>query len=151
MHRTIRFLTCCCALLLCAGVARGDDIGAVGTLVALQSNTTSADTFLQYNGRIFVKNENGTLDEYRWGGTSCGNRLITDEQLAMLQRALNQKTMTIEPLFQNGQGLSLRLVRLHPGGEEEPEAVSLTLRVERAPRMIEQRESSGSGMSLAAS
>ena len=103
MRRTIRLLTCF-ALMSCAGAASADDTGLVGSVVGLAVNTTSADTYLQYHGRMFVKNVNNTLDEYRWGGTSCGSRVLTEEHVATLQRALNHKKMTIEPLSQTGQG-----------------------------------------------
>lgn len=93
-----------------AGAALADDTGAMGPLVALSDNTSSADLYLQYHGRMFVKNGSGTLDEYRWGGTSCGSRTLTEPELAMLQRALERKNMLIEPRSQDGQGSTKCLV-----------------------------------------
>jgi len=87
-----------------------DDIGTVGRVASLQINTTSADIYLQFHGRLFVKNANGALDEYRWGGTSCGTRLLTEDQVAALQRAYDNKRMQIEPISQPGQGNTLCLV-----------------------------------------
>ncbi len=93
-----------------AGTALADDTGLVGPVVALSTNTNSADQYLQYHGRMFVKNTNGALDEYRWGGTSCGSRTLTEAELAMLQRALERKNMMIEPRSQDGQGQTKCLV-----------------------------------------
>ena len=76
-----------------------------GSLVALDVNTPSADTYLQYHGRLFVKDADGNLGEYRWGGISCGSRVLTEDQVALLQRALNNKKMAIEPRTQDGQGI----------------------------------------------
>ena len=90
--------------LIIGSAARADDTNPVGALVGLDVNTTSADTYLEYHGRMFVKNDGGTLDEYRWGGVSCGSRLLTEDQITMLQRALTSKKMTIETRTQAGQG-----------------------------------------------
>lgn len=37
-------------------------------------------------------------------GMACGSRVLTEAELAVLQRALNHKKMTIEPRTQTGQG-----------------------------------------------
>jgi hypothetical protein len=109
-RRRIGLLTCCFALIFCAGAARADEVGLVGSIVSLQTYTPSADIFLINHGRMVVKNTNGTLDEYRWGGNACGSRLLTDAHVAALQRALNHKNMTIKPTFQIGQANSQCLV-----------------------------------------
>jgi len=104
MRRRIGLLTCGCALIACAGAARADDIGLVGSIASLDVYTASADTSLINHGRIYVKNTNGALGEYRWGGTSCGSRVLTEAQFAALQGAQNNKKMTIKPTSQPGQG-----------------------------------------------
>jgi hypothetical protein len=110
MRTTTRFLVFFSTLIFCAGPASADDIGGVGPVAALQINTTSADTYLSYHGRAFVKNSVGGLDEYRWGGVSCGSRVLTDAQVAALQGALDNKRMRIEPISQAGQGPAICLV-----------------------------------------
>lgn len=65
MRRRIGFLTCCYALIVCAGAARADDVGLVGSIASLEVYTASADTYLLNHGRMYVKNTNGALDEYR--------------------------------------------------------------------------------------
>jgi hypothetical protein len=86
------------------GAARADDVGAIGTVAGLQVNDDSADTYLQFHGRAWVKNAEGTLDEYRWGGTSCGTRILDGDQVAALHRALDAKNMQVQLLYQSGQG-----------------------------------------------
>jgi hypothetical protein len=110
MRKTIPALFSCFALTFSATLASADDVGTPGTLAALQVTTDSADTHLQFHGRLFVKNVNGNIDEYRWGGTSCGSRTLTEEQTATLQRALHSKQVHIRPLHQDGQGQTICLV-----------------------------------------
>lgn len=98
------------ALTFHAGTATADDAGLGGSVVGVDVNTDKADLYLQYFGRLFVKNSDGDLDEYRWGGTSCGSRNLTEEQISMLQRALHNKKMTIQPRSQDGQGNTKCLV-----------------------------------------
>lgn len=104
--------------LLISSLALADSDGAGGTLVGLEINTTSADTYLQYHGRAFIQTVTGksnTTIEYRWGGTSCGTRTLSDSQIVVLQRAL-ESASPIVPRYQLGQGDSKCLVgfRLAP-------------------------------------
>ena len=110
MHPTLRFLILFSVLILHAGVARADTAGAIGPVAGLQVNTTSADTYLQFHGRVFVKNPNGALDEYRWGGASCGSKTLTEAQVGALRSALEDKRIVIEPLHLPGQGMIICLV-----------------------------------------
>jgi hypothetical protein len=100
------------ATIAVPSVAFADEVGARGTVSSLEVNTAAGDTYLQYHGRIMVltgnKNTTSTA-EYRWGGTSCGSRTLTENQVAMLQRALESGT-PIMPRFQNGQGSTKCLV-----------------------------------------
>lgn len=104
MRRTIGLLTVCFTLLLGAAAASADDTNLSGSIVGLALNTDDADTYLQYHGRMFVKNSDGALDEYRWGGLTCGSRTLSEAQFASLQAVQNNKKMTIAPLSQLGQG-----------------------------------------------
>jgi hypothetical protein len=87
-------------------IASAEALAAKGTISSLETNTPSADAYLQYHGRMFVvtgsKGATSTA-EYRWGGTSCGTRTLTEGQVAMLQRALESGT-PITPRIQDGQG-----------------------------------------------
>jgi hypothetical protein len=104
MRHTLRVLLAA-ALLACANSpAIADEIGEVGTPVGLSLNTQSADTFLEYHGRLFLKAADGTIVEYRWGGVSCGTRVLSDAQFAALQAALGNNKMRIQVLHQIGQG-----------------------------------------------
>jgi hypothetical protein len=103
MRAKVGFLTLLSVLVI-ATATRADDVGLVGSIAGLDRNTPSADLYLQYHGRLFVLNSGGTLDEYRWGGTSCGSRVLSDAEFAALQAAHNNKKMTIQPRSQDGQG-----------------------------------------------
>lgn len=110
MRKAARMLALFSTFFLFAGATRADTPGAIGPVAALQVNTTSADTYLQYHGRVFVKNPGGSLDEYRWGGSSCGTKVLNDAAVAALQGALNNKRVQIQPLHVPGQGSVLCLV-----------------------------------------
>jgi hypothetical protein len=110
MRNSGRWLLLLSALIFFAGTASADTAGVVGSIASLQVNTTSADAYLQYHGRIIVKNVDKNLDEYRWGGTSCGSKVLTEAQVAELHAALDNKKMLIAPLYQAGQGQALCVV-----------------------------------------
>ena len=65
-----------------------DDVGAVGYVTELQVNQTSAETYLQFHGRAFLGGgAKQAAVEYRWGGTSCGTRVLSEHQVSLLMRA----------------------------------------------------------------
>lgn len=92
------------ALLVCSSSAAiADDIGEVGTPIGLSVNTDDGDTYLAYHGSLVLKQADGTLQTYRWGGVACGTRLLSEAQVANLQDALNNNKMRVQPLYQIGQ------------------------------------------------
>lgn len=99
------------ASLAISSLAFADTQGIGGTVIELEVNTTSADTYLQYHGRAVIVSgkSNTTNTEYRWGGTSCGTRTLSDSMVAMLQRAL-ESGAPIVPRYQDGQGMAKCLV-----------------------------------------
>jgi hypothetical protein len=81
-----------------------------GTVIDLEVHTPSADTYLQHHGRVVIMSGKfNTNTEYRWGGTSCGTRTLSDAMVALLQRALESGT-PIVLRFQIGQGMAKCLV-----------------------------------------
>jgi len=97
------------ALLAITTVALAlDSMGRTGRIHALEVNHSTADTYLQYHGRVTV--DNGVAkDTYSWGGTSCSNKILSDSKVSMLQQAMDSGA-TIEPRFQAGQGSNRCLV-----------------------------------------
>ena len=95
--------------LLSAPVAlAADSLGTAGTVDVIDVNATTADTYLQFHGRVFLTVGAQTV-EYRWGGTSCSNKTLSEGQVAMLQRA-SESGMLLTPRYQSGQGLHKCLV-----------------------------------------
>ncbi len=87
-----------------------DSTGAAGTLDSVEINNPTADTYLQYHGRVVI-NSAGKLTEYRWGGTSCSTKVMSESVVALLWDAFyNRGTTTITPRFQAGQGTNKCLV-----------------------------------------
>ncbi len=101
------------AMLAIPSVALADELGTKGTIASLEVNMPSADAYLQHHGRIVVVSGNNkpstSSAEYRWGGTACGSRTLSEAQVTMLQRALESGT-PITPRFQDGQGSTKCLV-----------------------------------------
>ena len=86
--------------------AHADETGTAGTVDKIEINTPSADAYLQYHGRVILqwgKNGNNKA-EYRWGGTSCGTRVITPDLIEVLVDAARRGNVYITPRFQPGQG-----------------------------------------------
>jgi hypothetical protein len=107
--RSIPSLLAATLLTLSSGLAlAADSLGAAGSIVQLEINHTTADTYLQYHGRVVLLADSRST-EYRWGGTSCSNKSLTESQVTMLQRALESGT-PIVPRFQAGQGTNKCLV-----------------------------------------
>lgn len=104
MHRMLGAFLAAFLLVCSITPALADDVGAIVTPIGLQVNTLPGDTYLQFHGRLFVKTAEGTLDEYRWGGVSCGSRVLTEPQVAALQATLNNNKMRLQILSQIGQG-----------------------------------------------
>jgi hypothetical protein len=90
------------ALTLPAVAHAADDVGATGYVQSLQVNTKSSDAYLQMHGRLILGTKH-TSTEYRWGGTSCGSRVLDPDQVALLNQALING-LQITPLHRDGQG-----------------------------------------------
>ena len=113
MRGATRSLLALAAVVSLVGSAHADEIGAAGTVASVQVNTAVADTYLSFHGQMMVKNSAGVLDLYRWGGTTCGSRVLTEPQVAALHRALGDKKTRVEPRHQIGQGDFRCLVGFH--------------------------------------
>lgn len=104
--RSLVALGTCLSFLLPATAFAADKSGRVGNVRTVEVNTRSADTYVQYHGRITVGK-----DEYRWGGSSCGTRVINDDQVALLLEALRaSQKLRVRPRYQDGQGSTRCLV-----------------------------------------
>jgi hypothetical protein len=95
-------------LLAAPSIASADEDGTAGIAYDLQVLTPSADTYLQYHGRLILL-VGTTQAEYRWGGSSCGSRTMSEDNIHALKLAIREG-LTITPRFQLGQGDSKCLV-----------------------------------------
>lgn len=92
------------ALAAAPGVAfaLADHDGTQGRVAELEVLNSHADRYLQYHGRIVITFGERS-EQYRWGGTSCGNRTLTEAMVLLLQRAQDQGA-TVVPRYFVGQG-----------------------------------------------
>lgn len=103
-----RILTALVAFALATPALAADSLGRAGTVELLDVNHSTAGTYLQYHGRVFVNDLSGSV-EYRWGGTSCSNKALPDSQVALLARAL-ETGLIVTPRYVAGQGANRCLV-----------------------------------------
>jgi hypothetical protein len=82
--------------------AVADYDGTQGRISELEVLNSHADRYLQYHGRVVVTFGERS-EHYRWGGTSCSNRTISEGMVLLLQRAQDQGA-TIVPRYFAGQG-----------------------------------------------
>jgi hypothetical protein len=109
-HRSIVALATLVTLTLPATALAADSTGQKGSVETIEINHSTADTYLQYHGRIVVK-AGKTTTEYRWGGTSCSNKTLPTELVALLWDAFRgRKSTNVTPRFQSGQGSNKCLV-----------------------------------------
>jgi hypothetical protein len=111
-HLSLLLATLFAAALGSPSIAAADTEDPGGYIAHLDVNQPSADTYLIYHGRMIITSggkNNVASAEYRWGGTSCGSRTLTENQVAILQRALESNTRVL-PRFQDGQGTTKCLV-----------------------------------------
>jgi hypothetical protein len=100
------------AALAIPSLAAADTEAPAGYIAHMDVNQPSADQYLLYHGRMLLASggkNSVTIAEYRWGGTSCGSRTLTENQVAILQRALESNTR-VTPRYQGGQGSTKCLV-----------------------------------------
>ncbi|MBK7196966.1 MAG: hypothetical protein IPH80_31260 [Myxococcales bacterium] len=85
-----------------------DAVGTTGAIAELEVNHSTAETFLQYHGRVVITD--GTrATEYRWGGVACSNKALPEGLVTMLHRAMAAGT-PVTPRYQAGQGSNRCLV-----------------------------------------
>lgn len=83
-----------------------DETGTAGFVDKVEINTPSADAYLAYHGRVVLASGKGgtTKTEYRWGGTSCGTRVVSEDLVQILVQASRNSDIVVTPRFQIGQG-----------------------------------------------
>lgn len=109
-NRSLVALATLVTLSMPATVFAADSTGQKGSIETVEINHSTSDTFLQYHGRIVVKNGK-TSTEYRWGGTSCSNKTLSAEMITLLWDAFRtRKNTNVTPRFQSGQGSNKCLV-----------------------------------------
>ena len=99
------------ATTLLAGAAWADETGPAGTILSLEERTVSSDLYVQAHGILLVKQSiDDMVVEYRWGGTSCGSKILTESQFSYLMDLAAAPYMLIEPIYKAGQGQTICLV-----------------------------------------
>ncbi|MBW2724835.1 MAG: hypothetical protein JRE71_10640 [Deltaproteobacteria bacterium] len=100
------------ALLATASVASAvDNVGATGRILALRVNTLASDDYGSFHGSLLIGDQIAGITTYWWGGSRCPATTVTEQNIAMLQRALENPRILVEPAWRTGQGGTTCLVR----------------------------------------
>jgi hypothetical protein len=106
IHTLASLLAVC--LVSAPSTALADELGPTGIPTDVEVLTPSADTYLQYHGRVVLL-VGTTAEEYRWGGTSCGSRTMSADNVRQLVAAVRNGS-PVTPRYQLGQGTTRCLV-----------------------------------------
>lgn len=109
IRRSLAALAAVFALTLPATASAADKTGSVGDVAGVDVYSSSSDTYLKYHGRLFVDTNKGS-EEYRWGGTSCNSKTISDDMVALLITAIGSPRVVVKPRYKSGQGNARCLV-----------------------------------------
>jgi len=80
-----------------------DAKGYFGQVLLVEANGQSSDTYLNRHGMIMVDAQ-GVVEEYRWGGLSCGTKILTAEDVTRLTNAIDSKSVLVQVYSKPGQG-----------------------------------------------
>lgn len=107
------------ALALPVVAHAADRDGVEGRATSIQVNASTSDVYLLYHGRLFVQSGKNTT-EYRWGGTSCGSRILSAEMVALLYDLVRKGDNPIKPIYQDGQASTKCLVGFTVKEKKDP-------------------------------
>ena len=81
-----------------------DQDGGEGRIKNIELLSPSADNYVQYHGRVFINHDKRTT-EYRWGGTSCGSKVLSDALVdRLVDAAKNKDLVKVKPRYAKGAG-----------------------------------------------
>lgn len=101
------------AFVLAAAIAAvptttfADSSGSAGSVISVTVLESSSDDYGSYRGKIVIREgtePSATQTEYRWGGTICANRNLSESNIALLVEALRGRSDTqVLPRYKMGQ------------------------------------------------
>jgi hypothetical protein len=93
------------AALMLPAAASADSNGAAGSVEAIVLHEPGSDNHPMYHGAVVLKERAGVKREYRWGGSLCPGRELSDTSLGLLFEALRSGAQVeVTPLFKSGNG-----------------------------------------------
>jgi hypothetical protein len=82
-------------------------VGSAGKVISVHINGSLSDSYKTFHGSVKIKapGKRGRTSEYKWGGTACPAKDLTDHQVDLLVQAFHhRKTTQVVPRTKNGQG-----------------------------------------------
>lgn len=104
-HRPRLSLIAALAASLIPATALADSNGSTGNVDGLTVYERSSDNYAMANGVLTVKEKNGGKRDYKWGGSLCPGRELSDASVALLFESLrDRKKVKLTPTFKLGNG-----------------------------------------------
>jgi hypothetical protein len=105
MHRARALRSLVAALAVATpGIARADTEQPTAPVVALQLLESTSSDFSSFHGFIKVGDSVGGYAQYKWGGNHCPGFDVSPENVAALQRGMNNPRILIQPRSKPGAG-----------------------------------------------
>jgi len=99
--------------VLLSASALADSPGAAGKVVSITINGSKSDDYKSFHGslEILPPGKNTRPLDYKWGGTKCPGKDLTDHEVDILVDAFyHRKTTQVVPHSKNGQANTRCLV-----------------------------------------
>jgi len=95
------------ALVILPSTTFADSTGNSGVVIALTVHESTSDDYGTHRGRVMIREgaEPGSAQtEYRWGGTLCQGRNLTEANISLLMDAFRSRSdAQLIPRYKNGQ------------------------------------------------
>lgn len=121
-HGVLASVFALCLTALFSGSALADYVGIAGKVISVTINGSKSDDYKSYHGSVKIKppGKRKRPVEYKWGGTLCPGKNLTDHEVGLLVQAFhNRKTTHVLPRMKSGQAHTKCLVGFElqrPGG-----------------------------------
>jgi len=98
---------------LFSGSALADQTGVAGKIISVTINGSKSDDYKTFHGSVTIRppGKRQRPVEYKWGGTACPGKDLTDHEVDILVGAFHERKSTlVVPRSKNGQGGAICLV-----------------------------------------
>jgi opacity protein-like surface antigen len=103
-HPKLRYLAAALAAAIAPSAGSADTVQPIAPIVALRLVEPNSDEYSSFHGFILVGDDVGGYLQYKWGGNHCPGLDLSSENVAALQRGMNNPRILIAPRTKTGAG-----------------------------------------------